>query len=270
MNINHSLNGKIAIVTGSTSGIGFAIAKHLARQNVRLVINGFGSDADIQKCIDDLSSFQSYDKDTPSVIYSHANLMTAEGVQSLIDVCAETFGGLDILINNAGMQYVSPVEDFPIEKWNQVISLNLSAAFYGIQAALPLMRKNGFGRIINIASTHGIIGSAGKAAYVASKHGIIGLTKVIALETATENITCNAVCPGFVLTPLVEHQIREKMTVSGRTFEEESAAFVSDKQPSGKFVAAEDIGEACLYLVSPYSSQVRGAQIVVDGGWTIQ
>lgn len=270
MGIDHSLSGKIAIITGSTSGIGFAIAQCLARHNVRLVINGFGSDEDIKKCIDTLSSLQPLDKHSPSVIYSNANLMTADGVNDLVNTCTHTFGGVDILINNAGMQYVSPAEDFPIEKWNQVISLNLSAAFYGIKASLPLMRKNGYGRIINIASTHGLVGSAGKAAYVASKHGIIGLTKVIALETATDNITCNAVCPGFVLTPLVEQQIRQKMNVSGRTFEEESAVFVSDKQPSRTFVAAEDIGQACLYLLSPHASQVRGAQIVVDGGWTIQ
>lgn len=270
MNIDHSLSGKVAIVTGSTSGIGFAIAQCLAQHNIRLVINGFGSDEAIQKCLNALSSLQTLDKTNPGVIYSNANLMTEEGVNELINTCTDTFGGIDILINNAGMQYVSPVEDFPTEKWNQVISLNLSAAFYGIKASLPFMRKNSYGRIINIASTHGIIGSAGKAAYVASKHGIIGLTKVIALETAKENITCNAVCPGFVLTPLVEQQIHQKMAVSGRTFEEESAVFVSDKQPSGAFVPAEDIGQACLYLLSPHASQIRGAQIVVDGGWTIE
>ncbi len=260
-----SLSGKVAVVTGSTSGIGLSIACELVKHHASVVLNGFGAMQEIAALVTELSSLGK-----GKAVHCAADLTKVEDIEELIRFTKDTFGRLDILINNAGMQYVASIEEFPVEKWNQIISLNLSAAFHTTRLALPVMRQHGFGRILHIASTHGLVGSSGKSAYVASKHGLIGLTKVIALETATENITCNAVCPGFVLTPLVEAQIRDKMATSGVGFDEASESFVSDKQPSKKFVPREEIAAACLYLVSDNASQVRGAQLVIDGGWTIQ
>lgn len=260
-----ALTGKVALITGSTSGIGLSIARELVKHNVHVVLNGFGSMQEIASLVTELSSHGK-----GKAVHCAADLTKEKDIVELIRFTKDTFGQLDILINNAGMQHVSPIDTFPVEKWDQILSLNLTAAFHTMRLAIPVMRTNGFGRIINIASTHGIVGSSGKSAYVASKHALIGLTKVVALETATENITCNAVCPGFVLTPLVEAQIKDKMAKSGRTFDEESEFFVSDKQPSKKFVPGNEIAGACLYLLSDHASEVRGAQLVIDGGWTIQ
>ncbi len=255
---------KVALITGSTSGMGLEMAKSFAKKHAHVVLNGFGSEEEIEKIKEELSTLGN-----GTVLYHGANLLKEDEIADLIDFTKKTFGRLDILVNNAGMQFVSPIDTFPAEKWDQVIGLNLTAAFHTTRHALPIMRAQKFGRIINISSAHGLVGSIGKSAYVASKHGIIGLTKVTALETAQEDITCNAICPGFVLTPLAQAQIHENMKCTGRTFEVESTAFVSDKHPSQKFVSAAEIAGACLFLASPETKQMRGAQMVIDGAWTI-
>ncbi len=257
--------GKVGIVTGSTSGIGLAITKALIKEHAHVVINGFATHQEVDALLAELNGLGK-----GKAVYCQADLTQVGDIEKLIHFAHDTFGRVDIVVNNAGMQHVAPITEFSPQKWDQIIALNLSAAFHTSRLALPLMRENHFGRIINIASTHGLVASEGKAAYVASKHGILGLTKVIALETALENITCNAVCPGFVLTPLVEAQVRDKMTKTGMTFDEASKSLVSDKQPSQCFVPVEEIAAACLYLASDHASQVRGAHLVVDGGWTIQ
>jgi len=256
--------GKVAVITGSTSGLGLEIAKTFAKAHANLVINGFGTKEDIENTVNHLKPLGDGE-----VVYCPADLTKESEVEKLIQYANDSLGAIDILINNAGIQYVSPIDQFPTDKWDQVLALNLTAAFHTIKGALPFMRKKNFGRIINIASTQGVIASVEKAAYVAAKHGIIGLTKVVALETAKENITCNAVCPGFMLTPLVEAQIRAKMELSGRSFEEESEAFVSGKHPSGKFVSLLEVAQMCLFLANPGSSEIRGAQMIIDGGWTV-
>lgn len=261
----NTLKGKVALITGSTSGIGLAVATSFAQNDAHVILNGFASEEEIKKVIDQLSSLGG-----GKIVFCPADLTKADDIENLIAFAEKTFGKLDILVNNAGMQHVATVENFPVEKWDMIIALNLTASFHTTRLALPIMRKNNFGRIINIASTHALVASAGKSAYVASKHGILGFTKVVALETAQENITCNAICPGFVLTPLVEAQIRAKMEVSGRSFDEESEVFVGDKHASKKFVPAVEVAEACLFLASDHASQIKGAQIVLDGGWTVQ
>lgn len=257
-----SFHQKVVLVTGSTSGIGLAVATAFAKENAHIILNGFASTEEIDKIKKELGTYGK-----GQIEFHGADLTKPSEIKDLIDFAEKTFGKLDVLINNAGMQFVSPIDKFPVEKWDLIIGLNLTASFHTIRHTLPLMRKEKFGRIINIASTHGLVASAEKSAYVASKHGIIGLTKVVALETAEENITCNAVCPGFVLTPLVEAQIRDKMKESGRSFDEESAVFVGDKHASKKFVPAEEVAAACLFLAGNHASQVKGTQIVLDGGW---
>lgn len=260
-----SFSGKVALVTGSTSGIGLAIATAFAKQNAHVILNGFAKPEEIEKIKQELSALGK-----GKIEFHGADLTKPQDIQDLTSFAEKMFGRLDILVNNAGMQFVSPIESFPPEKWDLLINLNLTASFHTMRLALPLMRREKFGRIINVASTHGLVASAGKSAYVATKHAIIGLTKVVALETAEENITCNAICPGFVLTPLVEAQIRAKMVESGRNFDEESAAFVGDKHASKKFVPAEEVAAACLFLAGEHASQVKGTQIVLDGGWVAQ
>lgn len=257
-------NDKVALITGSTSGIGLSMAQALVESGASVVISGFASEDEVQKILKDLAS-----SGKGHVEFFGGDLTKLADIEALVHFTQERFGRIDMLVNNAGMQHVCPIEDFPIDKWDKLIALNLTAPFHFVRLILPMMRKNGFGRIINVASTHGFIASKGKSAYVATKHGIIGLTKVIALETATENITCNALCPGFVLTPLVEAQIRETMTESGLHFDAACEAFVGDKHPSKKFVPVSDITGACMYLLGEHASQIKGAQIIVDGGWTI-
>lgn len=260
-----SLKGKVALITGSTSGIGLAIATLFAKKDAHVILNGFASDEEVKKITHELSALGS-----GNIVFCPADLTKVADIENLIAFAEKTFSKLDILINNAGMQHVAPVESFPVEKWDMIIALNLTSAFHTTRLALPLMRQHKFGRIINIASTHGLVASAEKGAYVASKHGILGFTKVVALETAQENITCNAVCPGFVLTPLVEAQIRAHMSDSGKTFEEASADFVGDKHASKKFVPAEEVAQASLFLASDHASQVKGVPLILDGGWTAQ
>ncbi|MDR0631642.1 MAG: 3-hydroxybutyrate dehydrogenase [Holosporaceae bacterium] len=252
---------KVALVTGSVSGIGLGIATEMAKTGYDIVLNGFG---DVDKAVAQISAFGA------RVIYDDADLKDPDQIGNMFRKTMDTFGRLDVLVNNAGIQYVSPIEEFPLEKWNDIIAINLTAPFIAIQNALPISKARGYGRIINIASTHGLVASVNKSAYVAAKHGVIGLTKEVALETATTNITCNAICPGWVLTPLVEKQITDRATQKGTSTEVEKLALISEKHPSQQFVTVEQIGQAVLFLCSPAADQMRGASLVIDGGWTAQ
>ena len=259
------LEGKLALVTGSTSGIGLGIARALARQRANLVLNGFGDAAEIERLRAELAS--SFDVD---VSYEGADLSKPAEIEAMFARIAARGTSVDILVNNAGIQHVAPVERFPTERWDAVIAINLSAAFHATRCALPAMQKRNWGRIVNIASTHGLVASVEKSAYVAAKHGIVGLTKVVALENARTGITCNAICPGWVLTPLVQKQIDARAAQSGQTVEQAKIALVSEKQPSQEFVTPEQLGELTVFLCSPAAAQVRGAAWAMDGGWTAQ
>jgi len=260
-----SLKGKVAIITGSTSGIGLGIANCLAREGCNVMLNGFGDEIEIEKIRNDIES-----KFKVLTAHSPADLTKAEEATSLVKEAEKNFGHVDILVNNAGAQYVAPIEEFPHEKWQMLIALNLSAAFYTIAASIPGMKKRKWGRIINVASAHGLVASKNKAAYVASKHGLVGLTKVVALENVTANITCNAICPGWVLTPLVQKQVdawseREKISIN-----EAETALLSEKQPALRFVQSEEVGEMAVYLCSEAARMVNGTALSIDGGWTAQ
>ena len=260
-----SLSGKVALVTGSTSGIGLGIARALAAAGANVVLNGFGDQTQIDGLV---AEFRSRFKVTAG--YSAADMSKPIEIAWMVAQAARELGGVDILVNNAGIQHVAPVEAFPIEKWDAVIAINLSAAFHAIRAALPHMKARKWGRIINIASTHGLVGSVQKAAYVAAKHGILGLTKVVALETATTGITCNAICPGWVLTPLVQKQIdalavRERLSPDAARLK-----LLGEKQPSLEFATPGEIGATALFLCSQAAAQIRGIALPVDGGWTAQ
>jgi 3-hydroxybutyrate dehydrogenase len=260
-----SLVGRSALVTGSTSGIGLGIATALAASGASVMLNGFGNAEQIEKLRSELSTTHNV-----KVAFNPADLSKSAEVVDLIAAMEAEFGSLDILVNNAGVQHVAPIEEFPPDKWDAVIAINLSSCFHAIRAALPGMRARGWGRIINIASAHGLVASAEKSAYVAAKHGVVGLTKVVALETATTSITCNAICPGWVLTPLVQKQIdaiasRENISVS-----EAQRQLLAEKQPSLEFASPEDIGDLVVFLASKAAAQIRGAAISVDGAWTAQ
>lgn len=248
------LTGKTALVTGSTSGIGLGIAQRLAAAGATLILNGFGDLATAQASLPGRSGFHAADLSKPDEI---ADLFT---------YASRDFGGVDILVNNAGIQHVAPVEDFPVERWDAVIALNLSAVFHTTRLALPTMRERDWGRIVNISSVHGLVASTGKAAYVAAKHGVVGLTKVTALETARTGITCNALCPGFVLTPLIQQQLDSR----GSDPDQARRDLLSEKQPSQEFVTTDQLGELALFLCSDAAAQVRGAAWTMDGGWTAQ
>lgn len=260
------LKGKVAIVTGSTSGIGLGIVHELARKGCGVVIlNGFGNKAEIEKLRDGLQSeFQ------VEIDYSPADMSKAEQIQNMISQTEKKFGAVDILVNNAGIQFTAPVESFPGEKWEAILSINLSAAFYAIQSALPGIQKRGWGRIINIASAHGLVASPHKAAYVAAKHGLVGLTKVVALENAKANITCNAICPGWVHTPLVQKQIIDRAAQQGINVEQATTELLSEKQPSLKFVQTGQIGKMVVFLCSEGGNSITGTTLSMDGGWTAQ
>jgi 3-hydroxybutyrate dehydrogenase len=260
-----SLAGKVALVTGSTSGIGLGIARALAGAGANVLLNGFGEQALIENLLAELR-FQYKVK----AAYSSADMSNPADIAAMVAQAARELGGVDVLVNNAGIQHVAPVDEFPVEKWDAVIAINLSAAFHAIRAALPHMKARNWGRVINIASTHGLVASAQKAAYVAAKHGMIGLTKVVALETATTGITCNAICPGWVLTPLVQKQIddraaREKIDPAAAKMK-----LLGEKQPSLEFATPEEIGAAALFLCSQAAAQIRGIALPIDGGWTAQ
>lgn len=255
-----TLEGKTALVTGSTSGIGLGIAESLARMGASVLLNGFG---DSQAAIDQVA------RHGGQVAYHGADMSKPEEIADMIGYAEQSFGGLDILVNNAGIQHVAPVAEFPVERWDAIIAINLSSVFHTTRLALPGMQRRGWGRIVNIASVHGQVGSVGKAAYVAAKHGVIGLTKVVGLETATGGVTCNAICPGWVLTPLVQKQIDERIA-AGADPEQAREALLGEKQPSKAFVTPSQLGELVLFLCSDAGAQVRGAAWNMDGGWLAQ
>jgi 3-hydroxybutyrate dehydrogenase len=257
------LKGKVAVVTGSTSGIGLGIATALAAQGANIVLNGFGDAAEIEKTRAGLALAHGI-----KAAYDGADLSSGPAVRQLVDNTVAQFGRIDILVNNAGIQYTALIEDFPPEKWDAIIALNLSAVFHGTAAALPHMKKQKWGRIINIASAHGLVGSASKSAYVAAKHGVVGLTKVTALETAGLGITANAICPGWVRTALVEKQITALAAQQGVDQETAARGLLGEKQPTLQFVTPEQLGGTAVYLASPAADQVTGTTISVDGGWT--
>jgi 3-hydroxybutyrate dehydrogenase len=259
------LAGKAAIVTGSTSGIGLGIAEALAAEGVRVMLNGFGDPDAIEGIRRRLAG-----PHPSSVQYQHADLTNPAQVARLVDAATREFGGVDILVNNAGVQHVAPIVEFPADRWDHLIALNLSAAFHAMKAVLPAMLQRGWGRIINIASAHGLVASVNKAAYVASKHGLVGLTKVAALETAETGVTVNAIAPGWVLTPLVEAQIHTRAHSEGMSFDEARVALLAEKQPSRQFVTPSQIGALVVFLCSPAADQIRGQAIGIDGGWTAQ
>ncbi len=253
------LRGKTAIVTGSTSGIGLGVARELARAGAHLVLNSFtDSDEDHALAAGLAADFG------VKAVYMRADMSRPEECRALV----ENAPGCDILVNNAGIQHVAPIDEFPAEKWNQIIAINLSSAFHTTAAALPRMRAAGWGRVVNIASAHGLTASPYKSAYVAAKHGIVGLTKVTALETAPEAITCNAICPGYVLTPIVEKQIPDQMKVHNMTREEVIAKVMLVRQPSGQFATVEEMGGIAVFLCSRAADQITGTTISADGGWT--
>jgi len=259
------LKGKSAIVTGSTSGIGRGIAHALAKEGVNVMTNGFGDSPEtIATVKSEITAFG------VKAEYNPADVGKPEEIDAMIDATVKTFGSLDIVVNNAGIQFVSPIDQFPLEKWNAIIATNLSSAFYTTRRAVPLMRKAGWGRIINIASAHGLVGSEGKAAYVAAKHGIVGLTKVTGLETAKDGVTCNAICPGWVLTPLVQKQIDAIAAQKKISNDEASKEILAEKQPSMKFVTPEEIAGLVIFLCSDAASQMTASAYSIDGGWVAQ
>jgi 3-hydroxybutyrate dehydrogenase len=259
------LKGKSVVVTGSTSGIGLAIARAFAKEGCNLTLNGFGDKAAIEK------ERAGIEKEFGGkAIYSGADVTKPDQIKDMIDTAEKTFGSVDVLVNNAGIQFVAKVEDFPIEKWDAVIATNLSAAFYATRVAIPGMKKRKFGRIINIASAHGLAASAEKVAYVAAKHGIVGLTKVVAIETANDGITCNAICPGWVLTPLVQAQIEARAKAQGKSVEQAKNELIAEKQPMLKYTTPENIGALAVFLAGDAAETITGSSYSIDGGWIAQ
>ena len=259
------LSKKVALVTGSTSGIGLGIARALAQQGANIMLNGFGEAAAIAQLQQELASAYGV-----RVSHHAADMSKPAEIAEMIRATESTLGRLDVLVNNAGIQHVAPIEEFPIDRWDAVIAINLSSAFHTIRAALPGMKQRGFGRIINIASVHGLVASVQKAAYVAAKHGLVGLTKVVALETAQTPITCNAICPGWVLTPLVQKQVDARAQNKSMSNEEAKRNLLMEKQPSGEFVTPEQLGALAVFLCSDAATQIRGAAWNMDGGWAAQ
>jgi 3-hydroxybutyrate dehydrogenase len=256
------LKGKTALVTGSTSGIGLAIARALARDGADVMLNGFGDAGEIETLRAGIEK-----EFGVKARYNNADMSEPSQIATLVAAAEKEFGALDVLVNNAGIQHVDNIEDFPPEKWDAVIAINLSSSFHTIRAAVTGMKTRKWGRIINIASVHGLVASGQKVAYVAAKHGIVGLTKVVAIETANDGITCNAICPGWVLTPLVAQQIETRARAAGRTFEEETAPFLSEKQPMHTFTTPESIGALAVFLCSDAAATITGSAFPIDGGW---
>ncbi|MDI9334383.1 MAG: 3-hydroxybutyrate dehydrogenase [Cytophagales bacterium] len=259
------LQNKTALVTGSTSGIGLGIAKALAKQGANLILNGFGDYAAAKAEVEAAGAAFGI-----KVGYSGADMSKPADIEAMMREATTAFGGVDILVNNAGIQYVSPVESFPAEKWDAVIAINLSSAFHTTRLAIPAMRAKNWGRIINIASAHGLVASANKTAYVAAKHGIVGLTKSVALEVATTGITVNAICPGWVLTPLVQKQIDDRAANEKITVEQATKDLLGEKEPSLQFTTTEQLGELAVFMCSPAADNIRGVAWAADGGWTAQ
>ena len=259
------VRGKVAVVTGSTSGIGLGLARALAAEGCSIMLNGFGDTGEIEA----LRARLEREFDIRAG-YSGADLSDGGAAAGLIAEAAAALGPVDILVNNAGIQHVAPIEEFPPEKWDAVLAINLSSAFHTTRAALPAMRRAGWGHIVNIASAHGLVASPCKSAYVAAKHGLVGLTKVTGLETAGSGITCNAVCPGWVRTPLVEQQIEARAAEQGVPVDRAAADLLGDKQPSGAFVTPEQLGALTVFLCGDAAAQITGAAFSMDGGWTAQ
>ena len=259
------LSGQVAIVTGSTSGIGLAMADALAGAGAALVINGLGDASAIENTREAMVA-----KWGGQVAYHPADMTRPDEIAAMVAFAKERFGRLDILVNNAGVQHVAPIEEFPVAKWDQIIAINLSSAFHGVRAAIPIMKAQGRGRIVNLASAHGLVASPFKSAYVAAKHGLLGLTKTAALELATSGVTCNAICPGYVKTPLVDNQIADQARARGMTPDAVMKDVILAAQPTKRFVTYEELAGLLLYLVSDAGASVNGAALSIDGGWTAQ
>jgi 3-hydroxybutyrate dehydrogenase len=255
------LKGKTALVTGSTSGIGLGIAKALAEQGANIMMNGFGEK---DAAMAEVKAFG------VEVDYHGADMSKPAEIEAMMHAAEKRFGAVDILVNNAGIQHVANVEDFPVDRWDAIIAINLSSAFHTTRMALPGMKQRNWGRIINLASVHGLVASAQKSAYVAAKHGIVGLTKVTALETAQTGVTCNAICPGWVLTPLVQKQVDARAEKDKVNNEEAKKRLLSEKQPSGEFVTPEQLAALAVFFCSPAATQIRGVAWNMDGGWAAQ
>lgn len=255
------LANKTALITGSTSGIGLGIAKALARQGANIVLNGFGDVEGPKAEIEALGA---------KVAYHGADMSKPEEIEAMMAFAATTFGQVDILVNNAGIQHVARIEDFPVARWDAIMAINLSSAFHATRLALPAMQTANWGRIINVASVHGLVGSAEKSAYVAAKHGVVGLTKVTALENATSGVTCNAICPGWVLTPLVQKQVDAKAASLGVSNDDAKKLLLGEKEPSMQFTTPEELGELAVFFCSPAGGNVRGVAWNMDGGWVAQ
>jgi 3-hydroxybutyrate dehydrogenase len=255
------LKGKTALVTGSTSGIGLGIAKALAEQGANIMMNGFGEKDAVMA---EVKAFG------VEVDYHGADMSKPAEIEAMMQAAEKRFGAVDILVNNAGIQHVANVEDFPVDRWDAIIAINLSSAFHTTRMALPGMKQRNWGRIINLASVHGLVASAQKSAYVAAKHGIVGLTKVTALETAQTGVTCNAICPGWVLTPLVQKQVDARAEKDQVNNEEAKKRLLSEKQPSGEFVTPDQLAALAVFFCSPAATQIRGVAWNMDGGWVAQ
>jgi 3-hydroxybutyrate dehydrogenase len=253
------LSGKTALVTGSTSGIGLGIAQALARQGARIVVNGFGDVDGARQAIESLGV---------ETLYHGADMSKVAQIEDMMASIERQWGRVDILVNNAGIQHVAPIDEFPDAKWEAILAINLSSAFYSTKAVLPGMKARKWGRIINIASVHGLIGSTKKVAYTAAKHGLIGMSKVVALENATHGVTCNAICPGWVLTPLVEKQIDAIAKEKNISFEDAKIELLSEKQPSLQFATPDQLGGLAVFLATDDASQITGVPLPMDGGWT--
>jgi len=257
------IKGKTALVTGSTSGIGLGIAEGFAKEGVNLVLNGFGDAAEIEKIRAGLAS-----KYGVKVTYDGADMSKPEQIEAMMTKAAADFGGVDILVNNAGIQHVSPVEEFPTAKWDAIVAINMSSTFHTTKMVVPYMKSKGWGRIINVASAHAMVASPFKSAYVAAKHGVMGFTKTIALEVAEKGITCNAICPGYVLTPLVEKQIPDTAKARGITEEQVKRDVLLAAQPTKQFVTVEQVAGTAVFLCSDAAASITGTNIMVEGGWT--
>ncbi|OBG30530.1 3-hydroxybutyrate dehydrogenase [Mycobacterium sp. 852002-51057_SCH5723018] len=259
------IRGKSVLVTGSTSGIGLGVARAFAAEGANVTLNGFGDPEEIEQQRRGIE-----EEFGVTAAFSGADVTKPDQIADMIEGAERAFGAVDVLVNNAGIQFVANVEDFPVDRWDAVIATNLSAVFHTCRCAVPGMKRRGWGRIINIASAHGLVASAKKAAYVAAKHGVVGLTKVVAIETADEGITCNAICPGWVMTPLVAQQVEVRANASGKSFEEAKQEFVAEKQPMARYTRPEDIGALAVFLAGDAAATITGSCYSIDGGWTAQ
>jgi 3-hydroxybutyrate dehydrogenase len=259
------LEGKVALVTGSTSGIGLGIARALAATGADIMLNGFGDPGQIEVLRSEIAAVHGV-----KVGYSGADISKPDQIAAMVAEAGKTLGAVDILVNNAGVQFTADVQDFPDERWDQIIAINLSGVFHGMKAVIPGMKAKGWGRIINVASAHGLVASAQKVAYVAAKHGVVGMTKVAAIELANAGVTVNAICPGWVLTPLVEKQLHDRAARDGTSVEQETRALVAEKQPMVKFTTPEQVGGLAVFLCSDAAATITGTPLSIDGGWVAQ